>query len=129
GGLLRLLFGLAGLFLEGRVGRGGGKPIEGRHHGHALAAGRVHAPLRVEAALRRHAALTNAQRLGLLGIGQRQQRGVRRRDREEPAEDDGRHDARHGVWPTTTRSNVGGSKYFAATRWTSAAVTRPIRVR
>ena len=32
-----------------------------------------------------------------------------------------------GYRPTWTSEKVAGSRYFAATRWTSAAVTRPIR--
>src|SRR5262249_22746344 len=93
-----------------------------RHDRQGLSGLVRHAPLVVEGIARDRLG-AQAERVGPLLRLERERRGggdggsyqqQRERDRGEHA---------HFVSPTTTRSKVVGTKYLAATRWTSAAVT------
>src|SRR5439155_9354218 len=127
--LAQELLGLAvlhALVLERGVPGRQDESMEGCDHGEGVPRLVRHAPLGVEGVLgdrlRAH-----AQRVApLLGL-QAERRGAgHRRSSQEQHEhrDRGRV---HLVSPTMTRLKAAGVRYFAATRWTSAAVTRPIR--
>src|SRR5262249_54602503 len=127
--LLRLPV-LHGLVLERRVSGREDQTVEGRDHHEAVARLVRHAPFGVERVLRDRLG-ADAQRFGALRGLEREPGGMRDRwpdqqDREQAERRRGPQHA-HFVSPTTTRSNVAGGKYLAATRCTSAAVTLPMR--
>ena len=103
--------------------------MEGRDDAGGVAGAIRHAPLGVEGVVG-DGALAIEERGLTLGGREHQRRRERRRAREQCQRHEGGRPGPahpHGALPTTTRLKVSGSKYFAATRWTSATVTLPTR--